>query len=101
MNASVHDRILEDVSALVDELEQVLHSGAETTEEGLREAQKAARERLRQTRDRMTALKNDAVHRVSSQIRQVDRGVHDHPWLAIGSAVAAAVLLGYALGRRD
>lgn len=101
MAEEARERVLRDVEALVDEIENLLGNGREAVGEGLRDAGRAALDRLGELRAQLADLEKEVTREVRQGARRTDRYVHDHPWLAVGVAAAAAFALGCAITRRE
>jgi ElaB/YqjD/DUF883 family membrane-anchored ribosome-binding protein len=101
VNESIRERLLEDVTTLIDEVEDLLETGADATGDKLREAQDAARSRLRHARERLTHFEHDVARDVKAKLGRADRYVHENPWMAVGTAATIAFLLGSLAHRRD
>jgi ElaB protein len=101
MNNSMRGRLLDDVTALIEEVEDLLESGVDATSESLREAQQAARGRLRSAKERLGKFEHDVTHEVKERAVRTDKYVRDNPWGSIGATAAVAFLLGYWMSRRD
>ena len=98
-----HDtkHLLSELNKLLSQFEAAVHAGSEAVREQGSEAANELQEGLKQARARMDDLRENAQDQFEHGVQATDQLVRAQPWLAIGLAAAAAVVLGVVIGRRD
>ena len=94
------DQLLDDLKAVVDAAETLMHDTAGRVGEEADAARDKARDSLRVARERLQAIEGQLVERGRAAAGDADRYVRDNPWQAVGVAAGIGVLLGLLLGRR-
>jgi len=82
-----------------DHLKSVVSDGYSDLKNVLGEARTGMAERVRVQRERLAEVKDHGVERARQTADHVDQYVHEQPWKVLGLATAAALLLGYLMGR--
>jgi ElaB/YqjD/DUF883 family membrane-anchored ribosome-binding protein len=96
MNTKGTDAFFTELRAAIDNAEALLHSAAE----GADDAREAARDKLREARERMGQVEEDLLSGARAKARVADSYVRDNPWQAIGVVAGVAFVIGVLLGRR-
>jgi ElaB/YqjD/DUF883 family membrane-anchored ribosome-binding protein len=96
----LNEKLVADLKTLSGDVQQILQATAGDARQELT----AARERLRQSAERIKTevaqIEARTVARTKAAAAEGDRYVRDHPWQAVGIAGAIGVLVGL-LMRRD
>lgn len=95
------DRIKDDLSQVIHDAEDLLRATAGMAGEKIDEVRKRAEESLRNARVRLFELRGDAVAQAKYAAGSADEYVRANPWVAIGVAAAAGLLVGALLFRRQ
>jgi ElaB/YqjD/DUF883 family membrane-anchored ribosome-binding protein len=97
----LNEKLVADLKTVSADVQQVLQATAGDA----RQEMASARERLRQSAERINGkladLEARAVARTKAAVADGDRYVRDHPWQVVGIAGALGFVLGLALKRRD
>jgi ElaB/YqjD/DUF883 family membrane-anchored ribosome-binding protein len=97
----LNEKLVTDLKTVSDDVQQILQATAGDARQELA----GARERLRQSAERMNRRLADiearAVARTKAAAAESDRYVRDHPWQAIGVAGAVGFLIGLVLTKRN
>jgi ElaB/YqjD/DUF883 family membrane-anchored ribosome-binding protein len=94
------ERVSEHLRALVDEAEALLKATARAGDQKFDATRERLRDEVRQLRMRLAELEGKAAERVKAAAHQTDEAVHAHPYVAMGAAAVAGLLLGFVLSRR-
>ena len=101
---AARDKLLEDVSVVIADSEQLLKAMASAGGEKAQALRGDLERKLAVARERLDEIEEMARARAREAAKQADEYVHENPWqsLAIGAAVAAlvGVLVGLLLNRR-
>lgn len=90
MNATLSERLREDLRSVADDVEGLLKHVAE----GAGEQGDHVRARLHRLRERVEGIEQRADARARRTGQDIDRYVHESPWLMIGAAAGLAFLIG-------
>ena len=82
MDAETTEKLMSDLRAVVRDAEALLATAAGEAGEQLGDAATAARNEAREA------------------MREIEAGVREHPWAALGIAAGVGLVLGLLLGRR-
>jgi ElaB/YqjD/DUF883 family membrane-anchored ribosome-binding protein len=93
-------KTIDDLQAVVRDVEALLHATAAQGGEKLEAVRKRAAESLQKARERLSVLEEDAVREMKIAAARTDDYVHENPWQAVGVAVGVGFLLGLLIGRR-
>ena len=85
---------------MIDEADGLLKSAAHTGDEACDTLREQFTDQVRQMRDQLDELEETAVYRARRAARAADRGVHEHPYGAMGVAAAVGLLVGVLIARR-
>jgi ElaB/YqjD/DUF883 family membrane-anchored ribosome-binding protein len=93
-------KLMEDLSAVVADAEELLKATASQTGERIAAARARAEESLRVAKVRMADAQAAVVEQAKVAAKQADAYVHENPWKAAGIAAAVGVLIGALISRR-
>lgn len=101
-NANVSDReeIASDLKQMVGDAEKLLKKAGQAGSREYDSALRKAAEQLRRAKDEFLRLEGEAVLQAKYVGRMADQQVHQHPYVAMGLAASAGVLLGMLISRR-
>ena len=94
------EELLQEVRAVLDDVEEVYHSGVE---EGSKEAEQLRgklQRKLQAAQRKLGDFEEVAAERVKQTARQADQLVQDKPYYAMGFAALAGLVVGVLLNRR-
>ncbi|MCC7198886.1 MAG: DUF883 domain-containing protein [Gammaproteobacteria bacterium] len=94
------DKLMEDMRAVVEHAEALLHATSGQAGAGISEARARAEDSLKSARARLEAIEDDITGRAREAAKAADRYVRDNPWTAIGVAAGVGVLVGVLIARR-
>lgn len=89
----------DDVKLLRETLDQVLCTLDDPENPYYSEMRQRAARHLADVRDRLSGGADSEYGRVKKTVCRADRYLHHKPWQSIGISAAAAIALGYLLGR--
>lgn len=101
---ALHDareRVSLRVQSLVDEAAELLKNAQRAGQSQLASTRDKLASQLRAARAELAQLEEDALVQARRVARATDEAVHEHPYVAIGFAAGAGLLIGLLLGRRD
>lgn len=93
-------KLMEDLSAVVTDAEELLKATANQTGERIAAARARAEESLRVAKVRLADAQEALLEKAKVAAKQADTYVHDNPWKAAGIAAAVGVLIGALIARR-
>lgn len=94
------DKLIDDLHAVIRDAEVLLKATAVQTGEKIQEARTRAEETVRQAKERLAGVEDEALQRARAIAEEADVYVRANPWAAIGIAAGVALVLGLLLGRR-
>ncbi len=101
MNANgTADKLIDDLHAVIRDAETLLRATAAQTGEKIEEARTRAEESVRQAKERLAGIEDEAMERARALAGEADVYVRANPWQAIGIVAGVALVLGLLLGRR-
>jgi ElaB/YqjD/DUF883 family membrane-anchored ribosome-binding protein len=99
--AGISERVLEDLHAVVGELEGVIKSAAGAAGECTHGAEQGLKDRIEGARDRISDIEGTARKLMRRGLRTADRYARDNVWQSLGAVAAVAFLAGLLVGRRN
>lgn len=99
-DAVTKQKLMEDLSAVVHDAEELLKATASQTGERVAEVRAKAEESLRAAKMRLKDTQEAIVDKAKAAARDTDQYVHENPWKAAGIAAAVGVLIGAIIARR-
>ncbi len=101
---AAREKLLEDVSAVLADSEQLLKAMASAGGEKAQALRGDLERKLAMARERLDEIEEVALARTREAAKQADEYVHEHPWqsiaVAAGMGAAVGVVLGLILNRR-
>lgn len=95
------ERLAKDFKAVITDTEELLKATAGQTGEKVAAARTKVEESLAATRKQFAEWEHDLMEKTKAAARTTDELVHEHPWQAVGIAVAVGFLLGMLTSRRS
>jgi ElaB/YqjD/DUF883 family membrane-anchored ribosome-binding protein len=99
-NEATTNQLMSDLKTVMSDAEALLKATSNQTGERIQEVRARAEESLRQARERVTQVEQDALKAAREMAEATEEYVRDNPWQAIGVAAGVGLLLGIVLGRR-
>ncbi|HUX89987.1 MAG TPA: DUF883 family protein [Gallionellaceae bacterium] len=103
MNSAEHvskQKLMDDLSAVVNDAEELLKASANQTGERITAARARAEESLKTAKERLSVTQEALTERAKMMAKDADAYVHENPWKAAGVAAAAGILIGALIARR-
>lgn len=98
--AVTRQKLMDDLSTVVNDAEELLKATANQTGERISEARARATESLKAAKIRLADSQAMMVEKARIAAKATDNYVHENPWKAAGMAAAAGVLIGALIARR-
>jgi ElaB/YqjD/DUF883 family membrane-anchored ribosome-binding protein len=93
-------KLMDDLSAVVADAEELLKATANQTGERIAAVRARAEESVRTAKDRIADVQDDLMSQAKVAAREADVYMHENPWKAAGIAAAVGVLIGAIISRR-
>ena len=97
---SAANKLVDDLSAVLAEAEDMLKRAAIETGDKARDLRSQVETKLLRAKLRLQEIEGEAVDRAKAAARATDDYVHDNPWQAIGVAAAVGFVVGLLMNRR-
>ena len=94
------DQLLADLKTVMNDAEALLRATSTQTGEKIQEVRARAEESLRQAKQRLSSIEDEALRRAREVADATDEYVHENPWQSVGIAAGVGLLLGLLLARR-
>jgi ElaB/YqjD/DUF883 family membrane-anchored ribosome-binding protein len=94
------DKLIDDLHAVIRDAETLLRATATQTGEKIDDARARAEESVRQAKERLAVIEDEALERARALADEADEYVRSNPWAAVGIAAGVALVLGLLIGRR-
>ena len=94
------EKLVEDLHAVIRDAESLLKATAAQTGEKIQEVRTRAEETVRQAKQRLAGVEDEALQRARALAADADVYVRGNPWAAVGIAAGVGVVLGLLLSRR-
>lgn len=94
------DKLWKDMQTVVEDAESLLKATANQAGDKIQEVRVKAQESLNTARERLRTMEQDAVRKARALASEGDAYVHENPWMSIGIAAGAGLLIGLLLSRR-
>jgi ElaB/YqjD/DUF883 family membrane-anchored ribosome-binding protein len=94
------DQLLADLKTVMNDAEALLRATSAQTGEKIQEVRARAEESLRQAKQRLSSLEDEALRRAREVADATDEYVRDNPWQSVGIAAGVGLLVGLLLARR-
>lgn len=93
-------KLMEDLSAVVNDAEELLKATASQTGERVSEVRAKTEESLRAAKVRLADAQEALLDKAKAVAQDADTYVHENPWKTAGIAAAAGLLIGAIIARR-
>lgn len=93
-------KLMEDLSAVVADAEELLKATASQTGERITAARARAEETMKAAKVRLAEAQDAMLDKAKYAAKETDAYVHENPWKAAGIAAAVGVLIGALISRR-
>jgi ElaB/YqjD/DUF883 family membrane-anchored ribosome-binding protein len=93
-------KLMDDLSAVVNDAEELLKASASQTGERIASARARAEASLKAAKVRLDDAQAAVLEHAKVAAKQADTYVHENPWKAAGIAAVVGVLLGAIISRR-
>jgi ElaB/YqjD/DUF883 family membrane-anchored ribosome-binding protein len=94
------DRLIDDLSAVIRDAEGLLKATAAQTGEKVQEVRARAEESVRQAKERLAGVEEEALRRAKVLTGEAEEYVRANPWQAVGVAAGIGLVLGLLISRR-
>lgn len=94
------EKLVRDLQRVIADAEELLHATAGQTESKVVELRERIRGNLMDARHKLGDIEDAVKGKTKEVVRATDDYVHDHPWLAIGTAVSVGLVVGMLISRR-
>jgi ElaB/YqjD/DUF883 family membrane-anchored ribosome-binding protein len=94
------DQLLADLKTVMNDAEALLRATSTQTGEKIQEVRARAEESLRQAKQRLSSIEDEALRRAREVADATDEYVRENPWQSVGIAAGVGLLLGLLLSRR-
>jgi ElaB/YqjD/DUF883 family membrane-anchored ribosome-binding protein len=94
------DQLLADLKTVMNDAEALLRATSTQTGEKIQEVRARAEESLRQAKQRLSSLEDEALRRAREVADATDEYVRENPWQSVGIAAGVGLLVGLLLARR-
>jgi ElaB/YqjD/DUF883 family membrane-anchored ribosome-binding protein len=94
------DQLLADLKTVMNDAEALLRATSTQTGEKIQEVRARAEESLRQAKQRLTSIEDEALRRAREVADATDEYVRENPWQSVGVAAGVGLLVGLLLARR-
>lgn len=99
-NISDQQQLVSDMKSAIADAEDMLHATADQVGDKVAGMRARIQERLKGARVRLADAEAALVAKSRAAARATDAYVHESPWVAVGIAAGAGLLVGLILGRR-
>jgi len=93
-------QLMEDLSAVVADAEELLRATASQTGERISAVRARAEESVKVAKNRIAEIQDDLMDQAKVVAKEADAYMHENPWKAAGIAAAVGVLIGAIISRR-
>ncbi len=94
------DQLLADLKTVMHDAEALLRATSSQTGEKIQEVRARAEESLRQAKQRLSSIEDEALRRAREVADATDEYVRENPWQSVGVAAGVGLLVGLLLARR-
>ncbi len=103
INSTEHvskQKLMDDLSAVVNDAEELLKATASQTGERISEIRAKTEESLRAAKVRLADAQEALLEKAKAVAKDTDAYVHENPWKTAGIAAVAGLLIGAIIARR-
>jgi ElaB/YqjD/DUF883 family membrane-anchored ribosome-binding protein len=94
------DQLIDDLTAVIRDAENLLRATAAQTGDKVAEVRARAEESVRQAKARLDGIEEEALKHARVLAGEADEFVRGNPWQAIGIAAGVGLVLGLLMSRR-
>ena len=94
------DQLLADLKTIMNDAEALLRATSSQTGEKIQEVRARAEQSLRQAKERLSSIEDEALRRAREVADATDEYVRENPWQSVGIAAGVGLLVGLLLARR-
>ncbi len=94
------DQLIDDLQTVIRDAENLLRATAAQGGEKIQEVRSRAEESVRQAKDRLAGMEQEAVQRAEALAGDANEFVRSNPWQAVGIAAGIGLVLGLLVSRR-
>lgn len=94
------EKLVRDLQRVIADAEELLHATADQTEGKVVELRERIRRNLMDARHKLGDIEEAVKGKTKQVARATDDYVHEHPWLAIGTAASVGLVMGLLISRR-
>jgi ElaB/YqjD/DUF883 family membrane-anchored ribosome-binding protein len=94
------DTLIDDLHAVIRDAESLLKATAAQTGEKVQEVRARAEESVRQAKERLAGVEDEALQRAKALAGDAEEYVRGNPWQAVGIAAGIGLVLGLLMSRR-
>ncbi len=91
------DQLLADLKTVMNDAEALLRATSTQTGEKIQEVRARAEESLRQAKQRLSSIEDEALRRAREVADATDEYVRENPWQSVGIAAGVGLLVGLLL----
>jgi ElaB/YqjD/DUF883 family membrane-anchored ribosome-binding protein len=93
-------QLIDDLTNVIRDAESLLRATAAQTGDRVEEIRARAEESVRQAKERLAGIEEQALERARELAGDADQYVRGNPWQAVGIAAGVGLVLGLILSRR-
>jgi ElaB/YqjD/DUF883 family membrane-anchored ribosome-binding protein len=94
------NQLIDDLTVVIRDAESLLRATAAQTGEKVEEIRARAQESVRQAKERLASIEDEALAHARVLAGDADEYVRGNPWQAVGIAAGVGLVLGLLLSRR-
>lgn len=94
------DQLIDNLHAVIRDAENLLRATASQGGEAIDEVRTRAEESVRQAKERLADIEDEALQRAQVLASEADEYVRGNPWQAVGVAAVVGLVLGLLVSRR-
>lgn len=92
--------LIDNLAAVIRDAESLLRATASQTGERVEEIRARAEESVRQAKQRLASIEEEALEHARELAGEADQYVRGNPWQAVGIAAGIGLVLGLLMSRR-
>jgi ElaB/YqjD/DUF883 family membrane-anchored ribosome-binding protein len=94
------EQLVDDLKVVMRDAEALIKATSAQTGEKIQEVRARAEESLRQAKDRLVEVEEEAMRRAREVAEATEEYVRDNPWQSLGIAAGVGLVLGILIARR-
>jgi len=94
------EQLVDDLKVVMRDAEALIRATSAQTGEKIQEVRARAEESLRQAKDRLIEVEEEALRRAREVAEATEEYVRDNPWQSLGIAAGVGLVLGILIARR-